>query len=332
MVLARTSSGLHGTSGVGSGEEAARLLSEFGWTAGTWKNRTSQLRKWLAFCDEEGRQSLPAEEGDVVAYVGYLSLEGRVSSRSARQYITTISRYHEDAGFPSPTKSFLVSRLLSAFDRKTDREMELQSTRAGLPASAVRRVLELGLTTSAVDTVGRCAMVVFSYLFACRSVTASHMGPDDLEISAARGITARLVYRKAKATARPLVLSIPVSDKWEGGRGPHDLFFRWRACRPVSRGLFDLRAGQVLGSAKLGVALSTVLGELGIRAEEGFHYASHSLRIGAFNELLNLQFSRAWILQRLDWGSEAMFQVYFDSRMATTADSGWFFAHLRQAG
>lgn len=37
------------------GEEAAVLLSKFGWMEGTWNNRTSLLLKCLMFCDEEGR-------------------------------------------------------------------------------------------------------------------------------------------------------------------------------------------------------------------------------------------------------------------------------------
>lgn len=80
----------------------------------------TQLRKWLLFCDGEGRSPLPASEGDVLAYIGYLSLDGRVGPRSAHQYVTTVSRCHEDAGYMPPTKIRLVSTLLSAYEKKVD--------------------------------------------------------------------------------------------------------------------------------------------------------------------------------------------------------------------
>lgn len=36
------------------GEEADAMFAELGWTEWTWKNWTSQFRKCLEFCDEEG--------------------------------------------------------------------------------------------------------------------------------------------------------------------------------------------------------------------------------------------------------------------------------------
>lgn len=60
------------------------------------------------FCNEEGRSVLPAGEGDVLAFIGYLSLEGRVGPTLAGQYLSAISRYHENAGYESPTKTALV--------------------------------------------------------------------------------------------------------------------------------------------------------------------------------------------------------------------------------
>ena len=45
------------------GVAAENLLADYGWKDSTWRNRVSQLRKWLLFCDEEGRNALPAGEG-----------------------------------------------------------------------------------------------------------------------------------------------------------------------------------------------------------------------------------------------------------------------------
>jgi len=105
-----------------------------------WKNLVSQLRKWLVFCDEEGRSYLPGEEGDVLAYIGYLALKRRVGPRSARQFVTTVSRHHEDAEYVSPTKTQLVANLL----KKVNRTSEAVPARAGINAAVMRRVVQVG--------------------------------------------------------------------------------------------------------------------------------------------------------------------------------------------
>lgn len=118
VVLSRAAEKLSCGTGSGAAEEAASMMAEYGWTDGTWNNRVSQLRKWLLFCDEEGRDSLPAGEGaplegrvdSLPAAVNQPSppVEGRVGMRSARQCVTMVSDYHEDAGYNSPTKTCLV--------------------------------------------------------------------------------------------------------------------------------------------------------------------------------------------------------------------------------
>lgn len=111
--------------------EVAELLVEYRWAGGTWRHRASQLGRWLAYCDEEGRTPLPAEEGDVLAYNVYLSLEGRVGPSSACQYFSAISRYHEDAGYSSPTGTQLMAILLKAYEKNRDRMDSSQKVQRG---------------------------------------------------------------------------------------------------------------------------------------------------------------------------------------------------------
>lgn len=58
---------------------------------------------------------------------------------------------------------------------------------------------------------------------------------------------------------------------------------------------------------------------------------SGSPRIGDLNELLGLQFTRHWVMQRMVCTSGNMFSVYFNSRIAVTDDSNWFFGKRRRA-
>lgn len=82
-----------------------------------------------------------------IGYIGYLSLDGRVGPRSPRQYFTTVSRYHEDTCFQTPTNTALVSRLLKAYAAHENITRDSQTSIAGMYAGFVRRVVQLGLIT-----------------------------------------------------------------------------------------------------------------------------------------------------------------------------------------
>lgn len=324
-VLARAGAG----AATGGAEAAADLVAGSGWSEGTWKNRLSQVRRWLAFCDEDDRTARPASEGDVLAYIGYLSLDGRVGPVSARHYVSAVSRYHEDGGFESPTKTRLVKAVLDAYAKKVDAEGEVRDTRVGCPAGVMRRIVEHGLSSTSTEVVGCCAMAVFAFVFQCRSISVARLKTSDISISG--GVMSATLHRKGERRhTRPHRLSYG-----EGGSVEHSgmvvrLMKKWETSRPQSTGFFDLATEVRVGSANLRTGLCKALEAVGEVAERGFFYGSHSPRIGGFNELVKLGFSRAWLMHRLDWASETMFQVYFDSRIVTTPDSEWFFAHLRR--
>ena len=143
------------------------------------------------------------------------------------------------------------------------------------------------------------------------------------------GLTALLTHRKG-AKLRPLYLAYPANPDWGDAAGPPALLHRWRSLRPPSEGFFNVRAGTPLGAADLALGVSRALALVRTTAPDGFYYGSQSPRIGGFNELLNLQYTREWVMTRMDWGSE-MFMVYFDSRIVLISLSGWFFGHLRRA-
>lgn len=314
------------------GAEAASLLADYGWSSGTWGNRTSQLRKWLKFCDEEGRDPLPSQEGDVLTYTGYLSKEGRVGPVSAPQYATAVFRYHEDAGYTSPTNTSLVAQCLRAYRLRKDWRAEGDELpRIGLAAHDMRRIVDLGLDSQENDTVAACATVVFAYVFILRSLLVAHVEAGDVVFDGVGILRARISHRKAKEFARPFSLTYHASPKWEPHRGVAGLFNRWDAMRPRSAGYFGLSVRQRVRAASLGAALRMVAGKIGLQKPQGCFYASHIMRIGAFNELLGPNFSRSFIMHRLEWvnGSEGMLQVYRDSRIVQTQESDLFFLHLQ---
>lgn len=61
-----------GAGSTGGDEAAAEMLAKHKWAESTWKRQFSQILRWCCFCEEQQRDALPAEEGDVLAYVGFL--------------------------------------------------------------------------------------------------------------------------------------------------------------------------------------------------------------------------------------------------------------------
>lgn len=328
--MSKALEGRGGTVDPGGAEAAADMLAEYGWSERTWKNRSSQLRKWIAFCDDEGRKALPAEEGDVLAFIGYLSLEGRVGPASAPQYVSAVSRYHEDFGYPSPAKTRLVARTLRAYKALRDRTSEEKLARAGLAAPEMFKVVQAGIHGS-VEVTGACAAVVFAFVFHCRAVTVAHMRVEDVVIGEDGEVRALLRYRKGKEVARPLRVVYPRGPSWKEGEGVVDLFRKWLSVRPEGPFLFSSVVRSRDGGVNLGDSVDLALRSAGVTAPTGYYYASHSARIGSFNELVALQFSTVWILHRLDWSSEGNFRTYHDSRIVRSPASDWFFAHLAGA-
>jgi hypothetical protein len=69
-----------GDSATGGASVAADLLSHNFWSYNTWATRSSQWRKWVEFYEQDERSVFPASEGDILAYIGFLKLKGRVSA------------------------------------------------------------------------------------------------------------------------------------------------------------------------------------------------------------------------------------------------------------
>ena len=285
------------------------------------------MRKWLRFCDEDDRCPLPAGEGDVLAYIGFLSLEGRLSSVSLPHYITAVSKYHELHHMPSPTRTPMVRTAMRAYSRRHDADSRIVDIRIGCPSALMRRIVDMGMACSSVQDIGNSATVIFAYIFHCRATTVRMVRSDDVSFHPSF-IRARLRKRKGKAVNRPIYIDYPRNPRWSDVN-PISLLEKWSTFRPSSGGFFDLRERPTAGSADLGSSLRACLLRLRTRAPPGFYFGSHSPRIGSFNELFLLNFPREYIMRRLDWVNSDMFLVYTDSQIVVTPDSKWVFEHLR---
>lgn len=313
----------------GGGEEAALLLSELTWAESTWTARATQVARWLRFCDEDMRDALPAGEGDVLAYIGFLSLERRVSPASLPQYVSAVSRYHELHYLPSPTKTPLVRALVQAYRRDWEKTEATQDIRIGLSAAEARYIVEFGMTASSAYDVGCCAATTFAFVFQCRLVSLLHLMVADVVLDPT-GAWASLFRRKGKLARRALRLFYPENPHW-GPSNPIALLRRWVLMRPPGNRFFNVTFSPTGACASLQTCVARAVALAGIEIPTGCYFSSHSPRIGGFNELLGLQYTREFIMHRLDWVSEAMLRVYTDTRIVPTEHSRLFFAHMHPA-
>lgn len=194
----------------------------------------------------------------MIAYIGYLSLEGRFSAASAPQYVSAVSRYHINHGFASPTLTPTVRDLLQAYTNKADRTGSEHLIRVGCGAEIMKKVLDFGLHSTDLENVWACSMTIFSFIFQCRAATVAHLGMDEVTIIAG-DISAKLKHHKGKYLRRPLILSYPSNPSWDAGTRPPSLLQRWISIRPESPGFFSLRDGQRLGIARLSDAIKRTL-------------------------------------------------------------------------
>lgn len=263
------------------------------------------------------RCPLPDSEGDVLAYIGFLSLEGKLSSESLPQYISAVSRYHELHSLPSPTRTPLVNSLMRAYTRRFDQLAVPALQRIGCPAFVINQILQAGHSASDHYDLSCCTAVVIAFIFQVRAVSMAHLYRRDLRCDSS-GLTASFYRRKGRSIRRPLILHYPRSSTW-GPSNPLSLIERWFPSVLESGPAFPMT---------LSTSLHRALNLAHVQPPDGCTYSSHSPRIGGYNELLVLQFSKEYIMRRLDWDSEAMLRVYHDSRIVVTDPSRWFFAHL----
>ncbi|KAI0563121.1 Integrase/recombinase [Gracilaria domingensis] len=309
------------TGGRAHAKRAAELVGQFGYARSTWTNRATQLTKWFNFCEEQGVTPLVDSDAQVVAFIGYLSHEGRISPSSLPHYLSAISKYHEHHGRSSPTNSQLVSDLRQAYNRKHCRT-KTTNIRIGCPAQLLQRIVQKGCDSSEDGIIASSCAAVVAYVFHLRSVSLEAISKNDLTVRP-HCIERFVRRRKGKSHSRPLVLKYWRNTTWPCTHSPFILVRKW--LRRVKQ---DVLFARTTPAGGLESALHTMLQNLDVVAPQGFSYSSHSLRIGAMNELLLLGCSKEIIMHRFDWTSARMIQTYIDSSVTLSSSSEWFFEEL----
>ncbi|KAK3239085.1 hypothetical protein CYMTET_50960 [Cymbomonas tetramitiformis] len=147
---------------------------------------------FMAFCEAEGREWLPATGATVRLYIAHMLDKGTVQAASMQPYLSVINNYHEDMGFPGPAKGRAVSRAVKGKSRlqvqAAEAAGEEQTVRTWLPARHVSAVHGHGLGLepvgrAAIELLRACTYVVFVFVTFGRPETGVSMRREHISIT-----------------------------------------------------------------------------------------------------------------------------------------------------
>lgn len=202
-----------------------------------------------------------------MAYVGFLSLKGRIASVTLQYYLSATSRFHESKCLPSPTKTPMIRALVAVYARRHESSTAVPLIRVGCGAGSMRQVVDKGMDFAIVLDIRHCAAVLFSFHFQCLDGTLAMVQPDDFVVSD-QGVSAWLWKLKGKSLRRPLLQHYSSQPSW-GSSNPVALLVKWATFRPRSAGFFDVANEGYVGVTDLSTSLRRSLVLIGGSAPVG---------------------------------------------------------------
>lgn len=127
---------LAGTStGRGVARSVADLLADHSLSDSTWQSKSSQVVSWLRLCKDDDLFTLPAEEGSSLAYIEFLSLEGRIGGRSiptVHQHRLSIPRTTSSTLFDHHSSGWCFDESVPSKGRFFQSGLEISHRHAGI--------------------------------------------------------------------------------------------------------------------------------------------------------------------------------------------------------
>ncbi|KAK3246227.1 hypothetical protein CYMTET_44229 [Cymbomonas tetramitiformis] len=192
------------------------------WRGELGDSSLTELAAFMAFCEAESREWLPATGATVRLYIAHMLDKGTVQASNMQPYLSAINNYHEDMGFPGPAKGRAVSKAVKGMPR-------LQVQAAEAAATELRRA---------------CAYVVFAFVTFGRPETGVSMRREHISIA---GDDISVVLHKEKGRGHVRLrrrLTIPAA----GVAGLVRLLQHWQQVRDASWGQRPVMGSEVQGS------------------------------------------------------------------------------------
>ena len=266
------------------------------------------LRSYFAcFCSfedwasERGYTPLPARPSLVAAYVQSMSPE--LSPATLRNRICAIRKVHALLRYEDPTSDELVNLAI----RRARRSMTARPRQAsGITTDILKRMI--GVQPDSVTGIRNAALLQVGYEILARRSELTALKLDDVAFSVEG--TAKVIIRRGKA------------DPYGSGRSGHlssqtvSQLKKWLDCRnPNSNWLFQpvYKNVSIPRSISYTTVKRVILKSLeASRVDDVGAYSSHSLRVGAAQELLRRGHSTSTIMRAGGWKSVNVLARYLE--------------------
>ncbi|MEO5346805.1 MAG: tyrosine-type recombinase/integrase [Magnetococcus sp. YQC-9] len=269
----------------------------------------SDIRRFVAFCEEIGAPSLPATPETVAAFVEEMTAS--CAPATIRRYVSSISTYHQAAGLESPTRAMPVRLTL----KKMSREKGTRQTQAApINRRLVNEMLEADRGT--FRDLRDLALVSVGYDVLCRRSELAAL--DVADFTFCEDGSGTVLIRRSK------------SDQEGAGSvrfiAPDTVarVQRWmRVARihqgAMFRGINNAGAMEERLSDK-GVARAFKR-MAGLTGEDAEGISGHSCRVGAAQDMVAAGLEIAGVMQAGGWKSPVMVARYTENLMARRSAS-----------
>lgn len=282
-------------------QEFKRL--EGAYAPATLRGYYTDVQKFIDWCNAGGRQPFPAEVTALCEFIAAQGIEMRPDS--VRRRLCAIRKIHLLLRLPDPTADEDVNLAMRRLKRtKLGRPQQAKGmTRAHLDRClAVQPDNPWGLRNRALLSLGFDLLTRRSELVALMTDDVEFRSDGTLRVIIRRSKTDPFGMGRIGFTSRR---SAQLVAEWLAWRG--DLI------DPLFCGIYRNKAiNRSLETTKVKLILKEAIAAAGLPAEEVAAFSSHSLRVGAAQELLRAGFDTAAIMRAGGWKSTSVLARYLE--------------------
>ena len=277
---------------------------------------------------------MPASPRTVLLYIAHLSEEGLVSESSLNPYMAAINQAHEDRGLPRPALGHYFRLARAGWRALEGEERDAQgsrSTRMPVPAEVMFDILQLGLATSDLHTLRRCACLVLCYCWYNRADSGVLLLRRHVTFDV-RGITVN-----AQGKTLPRNVACPIHRPRLARHDPHGLVLRllqrWHDTAAAWQQPGDVYWSMPADALKwrssvIDSWLKQLLPLVGHAPPAGETWSGHSLRSGGASASLAIGVNMFYIMHHGVWKSMAAVQQYLSLHVLPSAPAYLFFGWM----
>lgn len=325
----------------------------------TYRSYGQKVQKFLRFCAQQKLDPCGCTQHDIVRYVAWLALEGRVAAESMQPYFSAINRLYEDLGHTPVAVGPLVRQAVLGLAGMQAPSVPVLSERAPLPAGVAYDILvraaaclagEANSQPPLLGLVRACLSTVVAFIFFARPAANARLLDANLQVIPGPPVSIQLLPVSLKGRDRvkphkihPLVVPAAAFSSPAGALPGIDiaaLLQRYKQLRDLAFGGVGPRYMWALpGDSPAAWTSATQTSWLQSAVQlachtppAGFKFTGHSMRKGAATAASAVGVPLPTIKHFGGWSprSAVVERDYIDPSVRPTPAAAFFFGWLTQ--